>query len=177
MNTILRNALPEICSLLQNELELQFNDTLFGTCYLLGHCLAEGLSKSGFLAREVSGHLILQDKNHKPVVYGTAKYKGKLVGYYHTWCNLNDGENIIIDPSMKYNKVFLKKEYNIKLNEKITDIIIVKETTSFPVQYIEDNRLAQQSKAFLDTVKKDVINRLIDKVSIKINSLVEKQGD
>jgi hypothetical protein len=177
MNTNLRIALPEICTLLQNELELKFNAAPFGSCYLLGHCLAEGLSKSGFSAREVSGHLILQDKNDKPVVYGTAKYKGRLVGYYHTWCVLNDGENIIVDPSMKYNKVFLKQEYKIKVNQKISDIIIVKETTLFPVQYIEDTRLVQQSKEFLNTVNKNVINELINKISAKVDSLVGKQRD
>ena len=165
METQLKNSLNQICLELTNKIEMNSSNIPTGSCYLLGHCLSEGLSKSGFIAKETTGNLILQDKNRKSIVYGKSKYKGKSVGYYHTWCVLDFGEKIIIDPSLKYNKIFLKKNLNIKLNEHLPDCLITSENPTWYYNYLEDSSLIPLSKNILNKMDQEIVKILIDKVS------------
>ena len=166
MNINLRNALPIICKELIKATEFKFQQQPLGCCYLIGHCLAEGLINAGFLAEEITGHLILKDKLRKDVVYGSGKYKGKLAGYYHTWCILKDGEDtLIIDPSLQYNKIALKKYFGIKLDVNLPDILISNELQGNSYRYIQDEKLKIKSMEFLRTVNIEVIKQLIDCVT------------
>ena len=47
-----------------------FPEIPFGTCYLLGHCIAEGFKNAGYKSREVTGELLIRDKNEKQIIYG-----------------------------------------------------------------------------------------------------------
>lgn len=165
MNNELYRSLSELCSKFLNELENITSHIPYGTCYLLGHCLAEGFSKIGSNARETTGNLILQDKHRKSIVYGKSKYHGKLVGYFHTWCILKlDDEEIIVDPSMKYIKMYLKKYCNIKLNERLPDILISNKSHLWHYEYIEDNSLVSQSRLALNRQDPKIVTHLINTV-------------
>lgn len=157
----LLNVLTEVCDKLKIELEKDTAEPA-GVCYLIGHCLAEGLSKAGFKAKEVTGHLIVKDKSEKNIVYGTAKYKGKLLGYYHTWCVIDD--EIIVDPSMGYNKAFLRK-HGIKLHTNIPDTIIDKNDSNWLYEFIPDEKLISQSKHFLKKIPSGFVKQLINTVN------------
>lgn len=166
MNINLRNALPIICGELTNAIKFKFQQEPFGCCYLMGHCLAEGLSNAGFVAEEITGHLILKDKLRRDVVYGSGKYKGKLAGYYHTWCILKDGDDtLIIDPSLQYNKIALKKYFGIKLDVNLPGVLITNELQGISYRYIQDEKLRIKSKEFLRTVNIEAIKQLIDCVT------------
>ena len=165
MKTELKNNLILICSVLTDELERNIPNIPYGSCYLIGHCLSEGLSKSGLMAKETTGNLILQDRNGKSIVYGKPKYKGKSIGDYHTWCVLDYGERIIIDPSLKYNKVFLKRNLSIKLNENLPDCLVSEENPTWCYNYIEDQTLVQLSKKYLNKVTPNLVNHLIRTVA------------
>ena len=175
MDNELKKNLTQICLELLNELEKITVNIPYGTCYLLGHCLSEGLRKSGFSTKEVTGHLVLQDKHRKNIVYGTSKSKGKLVGYYHTWCVLNLGEEIIVDPGLKYIKMYLKKFLNIKLNERFPDILISNEDYMWYYQYLEDSSLTLQSKFSLNKLDPNFVNHLISRVVESTNNLFNKE--
>lgn len=170
MDIELSNKLYQICSELIREIEFQLpNYKLNGTCYLLGHCISEGLSKSGFIAKEITGILILKDKNGKSLVYGTSKYRGKLIGYYHTWCILEiDDEKIIIDPSLRYVKDFIHL-CNHKPNQNIPDCLVSENETTWYYKYIEDPLLIPKSKHFLNLIKEDFIDLLVRKVMKSVN--------
>ncbi|MDN3580361.1 hypothetical protein [Mucilaginibacter flavus] len=161
MTTNLRNALTLICTELTNSIELKFQRQPLGCCYLIGHCLAEGLTNAGFFAEEITGHLILKDKFNKSLVYGNAKFKGKLVGYYHTWCTLKYGEEtIVIDPSLRYSKIALKTLFGIKLDVNLPDILISNDLQGNSYRYIQDEKLTIKSKEFLRTVNMEAIKQL-----------------
>lgn len=174
MDTNLKIALRTICLELTQAIKIKFQQEPFGCCYLFGHCLAEGLSNAGLSAEEHSGHLILIDKGRKPVVYGTAKYRGQLIGYYHTWCVLKDGEEaIIIDPSLEYNKIAVKKHFGIKLDPSIPKILINTEANGGSYNYIEDKEMVRLSKAFLNKMNKEDILELTEVVTTAANALFE----
>lgn len=163
MNDNLACKLQHICE--QFTLELESKADATGMCYLIGHCLAEGFTNAGMNALETIGHLILKDKNDKPIVYGDAKYKGAKIGEYHTWCVLNVGDTkIILDPSLKYNKVAIKQLYKLKVNAKIPDLLISDSEKTWHYEYITDASLASKSKHFLNNVPPELVSSLISKV-------------
>lgn len=164
MDTEFKNILTQLCLELICKLERKISHIPYGSCYLLGHCLAEGFSRSGLKAREVTGNLILQDKHRKSIVYGKSNYHGKLVGYFHTWCNLTLEEELIVDPSIKYIKMYLKKYCNIKLNERLPDILISNENHLWYYEYIEDKSLIPQSKFSLNKVDPKLLSDLVKDV-------------
>jgi len=156
--------LNTICSVFTSNLEMMTDKKPKGCCYLVGHCLSQGFNGYGLVAKEVSGNLILQDKNRKSIVYGKSIYKGKLVGYYHTWCTLDyNGETIIVDPSLKYLKLVLKGS-GIKLNQNLPDCLISTEIKTWYYNYIEDSTLVPQSKSYLETVDNALIDYLVTSV-------------
>jgi hypothetical protein len=157
--------LKAICLLLSKEMIAAAGVIPDGRCYIFGHVLAEGLKLAGFNAREVSGTLILTDKHDKKIIYGTKNYKGKSVGDFHTWCVLNlDGKELIIDPSLEYNRVYLKQESNIKLNQKIPDTYIGYENKSWHLSYFEDSTLTVHSKECLKGANASFISHIINYV-------------
>ncbi len=177
MNNNLKEALNNICLNLTIEIENICSNKPTGICYLLGHCLAEGLQKAGFNATETAGNLIFRDKHNKNIVYGNRKYNGKNIGDYHTWCVLENVETkIIIDPSFRYNKSAIKQYYNIKLNKYIPDFIITSEDSCLLYTYIEDKSLMPFSKHFLNALPKDVINHLVDIVAETSVALIENNS-
>lgn len=164
MTTNLINSLNKICSEFTIKLEELSPNYPLGTCYLIGHCLAEGFKKAGFEAKEVTGSAIFKDKHDKNIIYGKSITKGQNIGYYHTWCVLEiEGESIIIDPSIKYNKVAMKN-YNVKINSKIPDFIITNTNSSWLHTYVEDSKLIGFSKDCLKTIHPDMLKILIDLV-------------
>ncbi len=165
-NDNMNEILSQICLGFTNELEKNLSQPPIGCCYLFGHCLAIGLENAGFIAKEVTGQLILTDKHDKKVVYGNDKSKGKLVGYYHTWCVLEyDEKKIIIDPSLKYNKIGLRKVFGIKLNQNIPDTLISHENKSWLCTYIEDERYIKSSKQNLNKINPKLIEHLVKHIT------------
>jgi hypothetical protein len=165
MKTDLLNNLNTICLEFTNKLESLSPNYPIGTGYLIGHCLAEGFKKAGFYSREVTGTAIFKDKNEKNIIYGKSIVKGTNIGYYQTWCVLEiEGESIIIDPSIKYNKVAMKNYFNLKINSRIPDFIITNNKSSWLHTYVEDSEFTPISKGFLKTVHPDVKKILIDTV-------------
>lgn len=166
INDNMNEILAQICLGFTNELDKNLSQPPIGCCHLFGHCLAIGLENAGFITKEVTGQLILTDKHDKKIVYGSDKSKGKLVGYYHTWCVLDyNGKKIIIDPSLKYNKIGLRKVFDIKLNKNIPDTLITSENKSWLCTYIEDERYIMSSKQNLNKVNPKLVEYLVNYIT------------
>jgi hypothetical protein len=162
MENEFKEYLNQICSEFIMVYEKDVQPNPIGVCYLTGHVIAEGLKLAGFKATETTGNLILQDKYKKNIVYGKSTYKGKLIGFYHTWCILEYyNERIIIDPSMKYIKYDLKEHFNIKVNDRLPDCLITSDSNTWYYTYIEENTLSPRSKQFLSQIPKDWLNKWI----------------
>jgi len=72
---------------------------------------------------------------------------------YHTWCEaLVNGTTYIVDPSLKYNKVYLKKHHprKIKISNKIPDVLVSDKKETYLWKYIEDESLENISQSNLD---------------------------
>lgn len=168
----LKVDLNDICEQLLFIMEELFMNTPAGTCYLMGNCLAEGLSNAGILAKEVTGSLILKDTNGRNVVYGSKRFGGTNVGSYHTWCEVEyDDETLIVDPSVRFNRKFLKAN-SVKLNPKIPDIIISNIHNCWLHSYYPDSRLIAESKHYLNMVDKEAVDHL--KTVICIEALQQR---
>lgn len=152
----------KVGQLYQMILENSVSNYPFGTCYLAGFCLSEYFKSIGFEAKSVSGSLAVIDKKEKYYVYGNLNIpKSNRIGVYHTWCEiLVDDEWYILDPSLKYNKVALKN-FGIKLNPKIPDILFSKDKNSFLWKYIENESLIKESDKFLKLVSSELKNGII----------------
>lgn len=147
------------------ELEKCFSNPPIGACYLLGHCLAKGLYHIGFNAFETTGELIIKGSKNKNIVYGSNEHKGLNVGAYHTWCTVNFvGNDYILDPSIKYNKVGLKQDFNIELNIEIPNVVVTYENKTSLFTYIENKKLIPLSKNYLKTVDPKIIHHLVCKI-------------
>lgn len=171
MNKIIEEKLRTICADFVSDYDTYFNHTPYGSCYFVGHCFSEGLSNAGLSAVETTGALILHDNNGKNVFYGQQnKYKGQCIGYYHTWCVLTyGGEQIIIDPVLKYNTQYLKL-CKIRVDKYIPDCIITSKDTGLHYKYIKDSSLVNLSKinlAYVSTLdKQHFINKISKKAKI-----------
>jgi hypothetical protein len=136
-----------------------------GVCYLLGHCLAEGLSQAGFTANSVTGHFIFKNKHYKNIVYGSHRHKGMNIGDYHTWCVLtHNDEEIIIDPSIRFDKNSLPRLFGIKLHPSLPDVIVTDKPRFSYYEYIADERLTPLSLGFLHRTHFTIKDRLIETV-------------
>lgn len=166
MNTTSKIKLENICYKFMVEFE-HISSIPVGSCYLIGNVLSMGFKESGLISDEVTGHLILKDRDNIDVIYGPDSYqnqKGHLVGYYHTWCVLEyEGERIIVDPSIKHLKSFLRK-HNIKIHPKIPDTILTTNFSNTLYTYKEDVELVEKSKSFLNKINPSTISILIEKV-------------
>jgi hypothetical protein len=161
MKTELTNNLNAICLEFTKKFETYFSNVPIGTCYLIGHCIAEGFKRAGYFAEEITGTAILKDKNGGNIIYGKSNMKGKNIGYYHTWSLIEiDGESIIIDPSVKYNKVAMRNIYGIKPNPKITDFVITNENSTWLLMYLKDDTLAHLSKNWLNKLNPELVELL-----------------
>jgi hypothetical protein len=164
MKTGLKNKLDKLCLEFTEKYENRFENYPIGTCYIVGHCLTEGLKRAGYIAKKVTGTHILKDKNEKNIIYGKSIIKGKNIGYYHTWCVLEiDDEVIIIDPSYKYNK----KGVNInpvKPNPKIPDFIITADSKQWLYCYYPDETLSHLSDFLLNQISGELIQAIINDV-------------
>lgn len=136
-----------------------------GVCYLLGHCLAEGLSQAGLAASSVTGHFTFKNKQYKNIVYGSRRHKGLNIGDYHTWCVLaHDDDEIIIDPSIRFDKNSLPRLFGIKLHPILPDVIVTSKSKSSYYEYIPDERLTPRSLGFLHRTHFSIKDRLIEVV-------------
>lgn len=162
MENKLKVDLEKFCTLFNDKLESLLSDKPIGACYLIGHALAEGFKRTGYIANEISGTAIFKDKFENNIIYGKSVAKGKNIGLYHTWCTLEiDNETIIIDPSYKYNKIAIEDYYKIKPNKNINDIIITNKANNWLFTYIEDSSLKVQSKKCLDRIDNAFLEQLI----------------
>ncbi len=145
------DQLNKICIDYQEILENLVGNFPSGSCYMSAFCLSEFLNSKGFSSRNVAGNLALIDKNGKYIIYGNLKLKGKKVGDYHAWCETTiDNKTYIIDPSLKYNIVFLKKTVGIKLSPKIPSSLITTEKDTYNWKYVEDEKLMPMAQYFLN---------------------------
>lgn len=162
MKNELKIKLENFCLDFCKRYETQYGINPTGTCYLIAHCLSEGLIRAGYKARKVTGTLILKDKKDKNIIYGKSIVKGKNIGYYHTWCILEiDSEEIIIDPSYKYNKKGVKMN-QLKPNPKIPDFILTPNSKTWLHSYFLDESLEYQSNLSLNNFSEKLIERIID---------------
>ena len=164
-NKTLKSNLEAICKQFTDKLESITTIAPIGTCYLIGHCLAEGLKKAGYTAREVSGIAIFKDNRGKNIIYGKSRLKGAKIGLYHTWCVVKiNGQTILLDPSYKYNKIAIKEHYGIKPNRNIPDIIVTDNLIQWNYIFVEDKPAIRISKRDLKRTDQSIINKLIDEV-------------
>lgn len=165
MENHLKTNLEAICKRFTDKLESITINAPIGTCYLIGHCLAEGLRRGGYTAREVSGTAIFKDKSGKNIIYGKSKLKGAKIGLYHTWCVVEiNNRTILLDPSYKYNKIAIKEHYGIKPNKNIPDIIVTDNPIQWNYIFVEDKPAIRISKRDLKRTDESIINALIDEV-------------
>ena len=155
--------LLELCEKFQEKLENVSINFPSGTCYLSGYCLSEYLKRQGIDAKSITGSLALIDKNGRYVVYGALNLKkSKRIGVYHTWCEANiSGKTYIIDASLKYNLIKLKKEFNIKVDDKISNSLVTKDKITYHWKYIQNDSLEKHSLEYLNKIEKQMIENLI----------------
>ena len=167
----MEKQLNRIAKNLQESIENTFNNEPTGICYLTGHCMTEILNTMGYKNKKVTGKLALKYKNmDKYAVYG--KLKGSDVGDYHTWCEVySEGEIYIVDASLKYNKKALKDLFNIKLSDKIPNILVTDERNTFNWKYIQEDNLESKSLFFLHKISDSIIQRIISNTLEKSNPI------
>ena len=172
MKNTLRDNLEQICHEFTEAYECLLGSDTIGTCYLIGHCLSEGFKRAGYKALEETGTVIYKDGLGKNVIYGKQLVKGRLIGYFHTWCKVQFGEKeIIIDPSYKYNKMSYK-HYGFKPNKRIPDFIITEHNDCWLYRFIQDNSLTSQSKQWLTRIPSELIEELIQKVQDSVEKWI-----
>lgn len=149
-----------------------------GKCFVMAHCLEKGFSKAGFKGRRVDGVLIIKSKQGKNIIYGpeTMKGRGKLIGKYHCWFELDyNGETLIIDPSLKFIKQDCKKIFHIKPHPELPDFIISKSRKNEYYELIEKESLKKWVDSFEGVLFEDGINYFINKVNT-LSYLIPKPG-
>ncbi|MCB0752929.1 MAG: hypothetical protein KDC52_15765, partial [Ignavibacteriae bacterium] len=100
---------------------------------------------------------------------------GHYIGNYHTWCEVViNNETYIIDPSLKYNKLALKQYFDIKVNNKIPNLVFSKKANTYIYKYIEDISLECQSMSFLKRISTCRINEIVTKTLEKQNNEIRK---
>ena len=77
---------------------------------------------------------------------------------------LDDGEPIIIDPSLHYNKLALRN-MRIKLDAAVPSVVISSKVRGAEYSYIEDVKLVPKSKDNLKNIKPNVLEQLIEVVA------------
>ena len=158
----MEKLLEKISFQLQYTIENELRNN-FGICYLIGHVMTRILNELGHEANEVTGSFAVICSNNKYITYGNRKIKGLNVGDYHTWCEVKTKEGIyIVDPSLKFNKVGLKKYYSKKIHGKVPDAIICKKENNFYYKYITDDSLVKFSKEYLAKVDEKLIQKIVD---------------
>lgn len=143
-----------------------------GACHLIGHCLTEIFKTQGFESRIVTGTkaLLIKNSKSKYVKYGKSNLKGELVGYYHTWCEVDfEGNTYIVDASLKYNTVGIKHLFNLKTDNSITDFLITKTPNTYYYKYKKDTSLEMLSNSFLKKIPKSDIKHLIQTTLKTVN--------
>lgn len=146
----------------QSKLEARKNEP-FGTCYAAGPCLSNYLNSIGIEARAVTGTLVLRDKHGKQIIYGRSQFSKKNIGMYHTWCEaIVDGTTYIVDPSLKYNKVYLKKHHplKIKISHHIPDVLVTQEKETYWWKFKEDEKLKPLSISYLEDCSSELLTYL-----------------
>jgi hypothetical protein len=159
----LDEKLNEVCLIYQDILEASTVNYPSGTCYLAGYCISEFLNAIGLESKSVTGSLAIMSKSGNYLVYGNLKLpKSERIGVYHTWCEvLIDNDWYILDPTLKYNIMTLKKA-GIKLNSKIPDVLVTKNKDTFLWKYIEDEKLVSTSNEFLNRANNELKKEIVD---------------
>ena len=79
---------------------------------------------------------------------------------YHTWCEaIVEGTTYVVDPSMKYNKTYLKKHHprRIKISNEIPDVFVTGHLETYWWKYKEDIRLQHVSQSYLDKCSSELL--------------------
>lgn len=132
-----------------------------GICYHCAASLHKYFAKLSMHSSVVVGDLALLNISDKFAVYGNKMnlIKQENVGIYHAWCEVEIDENIfIIDPSIKYNRVFLKNQFNFKTSKKVLDVIISKERNKYHYKYRRNDSLISIYEDFLNKIEKGKID-------------------
>ena len=180
MNNEIKESLTMICEIYRNELEniiTQINGTTSGTCYLSGYTLTSVFQKMGFKSTETTGVLYIKKPDGEQLIYGGDELgnRGKLVGYYHTWCVVEiDDNKIIIDPSMKYLKEYLIENKLIKPRHLLPENVVIFNSNSFDnIRYVKEDNLIPTSKKFLNMINEELKQLLIHNVFVESNNLFD----
>lgn len=178
MNNEIKKSLTTLCEIYRNELETitsEIGGTTSGTCYLSGYVLTNVFQKIGLNSTERTGVLYIKKPDGEQLIYGGDELgnRGKLVGYYHTWCvvEINDNE-IIIDPSMKYLKEYLLENRLIKPKHILPENIIIFNSNNIEnIKYIKEDDLIPSSKKFLNMISDETKEYLIHNVFEKTKDM------
>jgi hypothetical protein len=158
------SQIEEIVNHTMNELQNQFYH-LHGTCYLIGHCLNMIFNDLGYTSQKVTGHLHLKRHNiEKYLSYGTKINKSISIGYFHTWCEVLIGDqSILIDPSLRFNKPFLKL-MGYKVSKLLPGTLITTSKNGYHWIYKKDTDLEKLSKTELKRISESQINKIVSTV-------------
>lgn len=172
----MENTLYQIAKELQMVMEEKLNGQAVGTCYLSGHCLSIIFNRLGFRSRKVTGKLAILLKNGKSkyATYGRFKLKGKQIGIYHTWCEVEvNGETFIVDPSLKANLKYSRKNLGVKIHSMVEkDTLVTKAFSTYYYKYLEDDSLEVHSNQSLETLTTEIlINYIIEQTLERIGLL------
>ncbi|KEY20325.1 hypothetical protein [Kaistella antarctica] len=158
--------LSEIGKLYQEIIEHRVRPLPHGICYHAAASLNEYFSKLLLVSSVVVGDLALLNTSDKYVVYGTKmNFKKQInVGDYHAWCEVEiDGVKYLIDPSIKYNRIFLREEHKFKTSKKILDIVVTSDRETFHCKYRQNDQNIPYYKFFLNQIEDD--NSSINSIS------------
>jgi hypothetical protein len=159
-----QNIFSDIANFYQHVLETLIPEPS-GSCYLSAYCLDQYFKKVNIESRNVTGELAMIDKTGKNFIcYGNFRnLKGVKVGIYHSWCEiLVDNEWYVIDPSIKFNKQFLKRQMNFKVSPKIPDTILTSEKHSYNWRYVEKQTLSEYPQSYIEMICPDLKEFLIN---------------
>jgi len=155
----------QLCKLYQAKLEEFTSNYPSGSCYISAYFLSNYL-KDRYDARIVFGNLAIISKLGKYVVYGSIKLKKDInVGDYHAWCELTiNGREYIVDPSIKYNIKFLKDNYRLKVSQKVPEIIITDQKSTFNFKYIENTVFKKYADPFIKQIPQSLLDSLTEEL-------------
>lgn len=157
--------IEEVCIKLQMNLELINSGNPAGSCYLTGPLLSEYFMGLNIDSRPVYGHFKVLNNKNKFILYSNKNLNNPLnLGYFHTWCEVKiDGYNYIVDPSIKFNKAFLKR-YGHKISKQIPNSIITNLKKCYYWEYKEDYELFEISNRLLSDISPITYQKLLQRL-------------
>lgn len=153
---IIEEKLFEIGKTYQEIIEERVKPFPSGICYHSAASLHAYFSKIYFESSVVVGDLAMLNTSDKFAVYGNMSLKRQEnIGDYHAWCEIVlDDITYIIDPSIKYNKIFLKDSFKFKTSNKISDVIVSTKRETYHFKYRKNDLLIPKYESVLNTIEK-----------------------